>query len=318
LKSERICAVIGTGLIGRAWAIDFARGGWRVRLFDPVEGAVEAALSTINRLLADLVENGLLDESARAAARARLDPVGSLEAALADAAWVQENAPERLELKKELWAELDRLAAAETVLASSTSAILPSLFTEALPGRGRCLVAHPLNPPYLIPAVELCPAPWTTMETILAAEEVMRGLGHSVIRLAREIDGFVMNRLQAALVEEAFKLVSEGICTAEEVDIGLRDGLALRWCFAGPFEVGDLHAPGGIRDYVLRYRSVFDSVLKSSLPRPDWTGPVLDEIEQSRRLRLLAEEIAHRQRWRDRRLMALLRHKREASETIGD
>lgn len=310
--------MIGTGLIGRAWAIDFARGGWRVRLFDPVAGAVEAALAAIDRLLADLVENGLLDESGRAEAWARLEPVSGLEAALAGASWVQENAPERLELKKELWAELDRIAAPQTVLASSTSAILPSRFTEALPGRGRCLVAHPLNPPYLIPAVELCPAPWTTMETILAAEEVMRGLGHSVIRLAREIDGFVMNRLQAALVEEAFKLVAEGICTAEEVDIGLRDGLALRWCFAGPFEVGDLNAPGGIRDYVLRYRSVFDSVLKSALPRPDWTGPVLDEIEQSRRLRLLAEEIAHRQRWRDRRLMALLRHKREASETIGD
>ena len=147
------------------------------------------------------------------------------------------------------------------------------------------------------------------MIAALRAETVMRGLGHSVIRLAREIEGFVMNRLQAALVEEAMKLVAAGICTAEEVDIGLRDGLALRWCFAGPFEVGDLNAPGGIRDYVVRYKNVFDSVLASALPRPDWTGPVLDEIEASRRLRLLAEEIAHRQRWRDRRLMALVRHK---------
>ena len=312
------CAIVGCGLIGRAWAIDFARGGWRVRLWDPVEGVVEQALAAIDRLLADLVENGLLQREDRAAARARLEPVERLEAALAGAAWVQESAPERLELKRALWAELDRLASRAAILASSTSAILPSRFTEDLAGRERCLVVHPLNPPYLIPAVELCPAPWTTMETILEAETVMRGLGHSVIRLSREIDGFVMNRLQAALVEEAMKLVAAGICTAEEVDIGLRDGLALRWCFAGPFEVGDLNAPGGIRDYVTRYRSVFDSVLASALPRPDWTGPVLDEIEQGRRLRLLAEEIAHRQRWRDRRLMALLRHKREAGETIGD
>ncbi len=318
MPEEKICAIVGCGLIGRAWAIDFARGGWTVRLFDPVEGAVEAALSTIERLLADLVENGLLDAAAKTEARARLEPVPRLEAALVGAGWVQENAPERLELKRELWRELDRLAPAEAVLASSTSAILPSRFTEGLPGRARCLVVHPLNPPYLIPAVELCPAPWTSLDTILAAEEAMRGLGHSIIRMTREIDGFVMNRLQAALVEEAFKLVAEGICTAEEVDIGLRDGLALRWCFAGPFEVGDLNAPGGIRDYVARYKSVFDSVLESALPRPDWTGPVLDEIERSRRLRLLAEEIPHRQRWRDRRLMALLRHKREASAAIGD
>lgn len=313
-----VCAIVGCGLIGRAWAIDFARAGWQVRLFDPVEGAVPAALAAIDGLLADLVENGLLDAEAKAATRARLEPASSLEAALAGAAWVQESAPEKLELKRELWRELDRLAAAEAVLASSTSAILPSRFTEDLAGRARCLVAHPLNPPYLIPAVELCPAPWTSMDTLLRAETVMRGLGHSVIRLSREIDGFVMNRLQAALVEEAFKLVAAGICTAEEVDIGLRDGLALRWCFAGPFEVGDLNAPGGIRDYVTRYRSVFDSVLASALPRPDWTGPVLDEIEASRRLRLLASEIAHRQRWRDRRLMALLAHKRQASTTIGD
>ncbi len=313
-----VCAIVGCGLIGRAWAIDFARAGWQVRLFDPVEGAVPAALAAIDGLLADLADNGLLDAEAKAATRVRLEPASSLDAALAGAAWVQENAPEKLELKRELWRELDRLAAAEAVLASSTSAILPSRFTEDLPGRARCLVAHPLNPPYLIPAVELCPAPWTSMQTLLRAETVMRGLGHSVIRLAREIDGFVMNRLQAALVEEAFKLVAAGICTAEEVDVGLRDGLALRWCFAGPFEVGDLNAPGGIRDYVTRYRSVFDSVLASALPRPDWTGPVLDEIEASRRLRLLAAEIAHRQRWRDRRLMALLAHKRQASATIGD
>jgi 3-hydroxyacyl-CoA dehydrogenase len=315
---REVGAIVGCGLIGRAWAIDFARAGWHVRLFDPAEGAVEGALATIETLLADLVENGLLSLEGQRAARARLEPAASLEAALAGAAWVQENAPERLELKRELWRELDRLADREAVLASSTSALLPSRFTEDLAGRARCLVVHPLNPPYLIRAVELCPAPWTSMETLLRAETVMRGLGHSVIRLAREIEGFVMNRLQAALVEEAVKLVAAGICTAEEVDIGLRDGLALRWCFAGPFEVGDLNAPGGIRDYVTRYRSVFDSVLASALPRPEWTGPVLDEIEQSRRLRLLAEEIAHRQRWRDRRLMALVRHKNEASETIGD
>ena len=315
---REVCAIVGCGLIGRAWAIDFARAGWQVRLFDPAEGAVEGALATIATLLADLVDNGLLSPEGRSEAAARLEPAASLAEALAGAAWVQESAPERLELKRALWRELDRLAEPEAVLASSTSAILPSRFTEDLPGRERCLVVHPLNPPYLIPAVELCPAPWTTMETILRAETVVRGLGHSVIRLTREIEGFVMNRLQAALVEEAMKLVAAGICTAEEVDIGLRDGLALRWCFAGPFEVGDLNAPGGIRDYVTRYRSVFDSVLASALPRPDWTGPVLDEIERSRRLRLLAEEIAHRQRWRDRRLMALLRHKREASETIGD
>ena len=309
-------AIVGTGLIGRAWAIAFARGGWSVRLFDPVEGAVDRALETIDLLLADLADNGLLQESATTV-RARLQPEADLAAALDGASWVQENAPEQLELKKELWTKLDRLAGPETILSSSTSALVPSSFTEHLAGRARCLVSHPLNPPYVIPAVELCPAPWTSMETMARAEAVMRDIGQAVIVMRREIAGFVMNRLQAALVEEAFKLVAEGICGPEDVDIGLREGLALRWSFMGPFETGDLNA-NGIRDYITRYRGVFDSIHARPLPRPDWTGPVLDEIEQARSLRLLRNEVHHRQRWRDRRLMALLRHKRQASEEIGD
>ena len=192
---------------------------------------------------------------------------------------MQENAPERVEVKRALWAEMDRLAPADAILASSTSALLPSRFTEGLKGRRRCLVCHPLNPPYVIPAVELVPAPWTAPEAMTRAADVMRAIGEVPIVMRKEIEGFVMNRLQAALVEEAFKLVAGGYCDAEDVDIGLREGLALRWSFMGPFETGDLNAPGGIRDYATRYRGVFDSVLASALPRPDWSGPVLDEIE---------------------------------------
>jgi L-gulonate 3-dehydrogenase len=309
--------IVGAGLVGRAWAIAFARGGWAVRLFDTDPEALARTRGLIDELLGDLHASGLLDEPVSAVAdRIRAEP--ELSACLEGVAWVQESAPEKLEIKRALWAELDRLAPQGAVLASSTSALLPSSFTEELPGRGRCLVAHPLNPPHVIPAVELVPAPWTDEAAMARAGEVMRGIGMAPFRLRREIEGFVMNRLQAALVEEAFKLVAEGVCDAEDVDIGLREGLALRWCFAGPFEVLDLNAPGGVRDYVSRYRQVFDSVQATPLPRPDWTGPVLDEIERNRRLRLLPGDLAPRQRWRDRRLMALARHKREAGETIGD
>jgi 3-hydroxyacyl-CoA dehydrogenase len=145
------------------------------------------------------------------------------------------------------------------------------------------------------------------------AAEVMRGIGQSVIRMTREIDGFVMNRLQAALVEEAFKLVAEGYCGVEDVDVGLKDGLALRWALMGPFETIDLNAPGGVRDYVARFRGVFDAFVATGLPRPDWTGPVLDTVEAARAERLPRDPgaLAERQRWRDRRLMALAAHKRE-------
>jgi 3-hydroxyacyl-CoA dehydrogenase len=313
-------AIVGTGLIGRAWAIAFARAGCDVRLFDPTEGAVRACLDTVGRLIDDLEAQDLLDGQTPGAVSGRMRPTSGLAEALEGVAWVQENAPERVEVKRSLWAEMDRLAPADAILASSTSAILPSRFTEDLKGRGRCLVCHPLNPPYAIPAVELVPAPWTERAVMTRAAEAMRTIGQVPIVMRKELEGFVMNRLQAALVEEAFKLVAGGYCDAEDVDVGLREGLALRWCFMGPFETGDLNAPGGIRDYATRYRSVFDSVLASALPRPDWSGPVLDEIEAVRAARLprTPEANAERQRWRDRRLMALARHKRQAKDEIGD
>ena len=316
--TERV-AIVGAGLIGRAWAIAFARAGWEVRLWDPTGGAVESCLATVGGLLDDLAAQGLLEGQAPDAVRARMAPAADLAAALDGVAYVQENAPERLDLKRELWSELDRLAPSSAILASSTSALLPSRFTEHLPGRHRCLVVHPLNPPYLIPATELAPAPWTAPETMDRAADVMEGIGQSVIRMTRELDGFVMNRLQAALVEEAFKLVAEGYCGVEDVDVGLRDGLALRWALMGPFETIDLNAPGGVRDYVTRFRGVFDSVVATPLTRPDWTGPVLDTVEAARAERLPRdpEALAERQRWRDRRLMALAAHKRDAAGEAG-
>jgi 3-hydroxyacyl-CoA dehydrogenase len=122
------------------------------------------------------------------------------------------------------------------MLASSTSAILPSAFTETLKGRERCLVVHPTNPPYLIPAAEVVPAPWTDAATVERPASLLRSAGRAPIVMKREIDGFVMNRLQGLLLEEAFRLVAEDYASVEDIDIGLRDGLALRWSFIGPFE----------------------------------------------------------------------------------
>ena len=143
------------------------------------------------------------------------------------------------------------------MLASSTSAILPSAFTEALKGRARCLVVHPINPPYLIPAAEVVPAPWTDAAVVERAAAFLRAAGHAPIVMKREIDGFVMNRMQGALLEEAFRLVAEGYASVEDVDIGIREGLALRWSFMGPFETIDLNAPGGVRDYAERYQQIY-------------------------------------------------------------
>ena len=191
------------------------------------------------------------------------------------------------------------------------------VFTETLPGRARCFTCHPINPPYLVPAVELVPAPWTTAETMARAEKVIRGIGQAPIVMRRELDGFVMNRMQGALLEEAFRLVADGYCTVEDVDTGIRDGLALRWAFMGPFETIDLNAPGGVRDYCARYQQIYARLFPSMQRRVDWSGEVAATVETQRRERLPAHKLAERQRWRDRRLMALLRHKRDAASELG-
>ncbi len=309
-------ALIELGLVGRAWAISFARAGHEVSIWDERAEAIDDALAFVNKVLPELDANDLLEGEAAINVRARMRRAGSFEEALEGASHVQESAPEDLEVKQRIFAELDRLAEPDAVLASSTSAILPSLFTEPLAGRARCLVAHPINPPYLIPAVEVAPAPWTDQNAVERTTALLAAAGHAPIVVRREIDGFIVNRLQGALLEEAFRLVADGYASTEDVDVALRDGLALRWSFMGPFETIDLNAPGGVRDYALRYESVYARIFPSSA-RADWSGPAMDRIEAERRARLPADKLGERAVWRDRRLMALAAHKKRAANDIG-
>lgn len=311
-------AIIGAGLVGRAWAISFARAGHEVRLWDRDPAALSAALAFADGVLPALAAQGLLRGSEPSAVRALMSPHQDLAEALSGVGHAQESAPERVDLKRALFSELDRSAPPSATLASSTSALLPSSFQEHLQGRARCLVCHPINPPYLVPAIEVVPSPWTSPETVERAAGFMRGCGQNPLVMKREIDGFIMNRLQAALLEECFRLVADGYASAEDVDIGVRDGLALRWSFMGPFETIDLNAPGGVRDYAERYQAMCAGLSAQMDRRVDWSGPVMDAVEADRAGRLPRGDLAERQVWRDRRLMALLAHKRAAAAAIGD
>ena len=191
-------AIIGSGFVGRAWAISFARAGHDIALWDSDPAAPARAISFIDSVLPDLAAHELLAGRSPEDVRARLSGVARIEEAVAGADHVQENTPEDVEVKREVFATLDRLAPPTAVLASSTSAILPSRFTEALAGRARCLVVHPINPPYLIPAAEVVPAPWTSSETVARTRDFLLAAGHAPIVMKRELDGFVMNRMQGA------------------------------------------------------------------------------------------------------------------------
>ena len=300
-------AIIGAGLIGRAWSIVFARAGFAVRLWDPAPQAVPAALEFIADRLPELRESGLLADPPETVL-GRIEAAASLADAVEDAAHVQENGPERQADKQALFAELDRAAAPDTVIASSSSGIPASAYTEALSGRARCLVAHPVNPPYLVPLVELCPAPWTDPEVVERTRALMARAGQVPATVNKEVQGFALNRLQGALLAEAFRLVADGVISPADLDATVKHGLGLRWAFMGPFETIDLNAPGGLADYCERYGPLYADLQKQMKPRK-WTDQLIGQLDAARRAELPKNLQSVRQEWRDRRLMALLAHK---------
>ena len=310
-------AIVGTGLIGRAWAVAFARGGCRVALFDPQPGAAAGALELIPGMLQNLAGEDLLRSQTVAAVESRIEVAADLAAALQDADYIQESAPEVLETKVRVTAEIAAAAGPQAVIASSTSGFVPSAFTEAAPGRERCLVAHPINPPYLLPAVEIVPAPWTAQTAVDTACQVLKAVGQEPMVMHKELDGFVLNRLQAAVLCEAFRLVAEGYVSAADLDRAMAGGLGPRWSFMGPFETIDLNAPAGIRQYVERYEALCQRLVPQQKVPCDWAAALDAGLEAARRDALPQDGLAERQAWRDRRLMALAAHKNKASSKIG-
>ena len=310
---SRRVAIIGMGLVGRSWAVDFARAGARVALWDAMDGVVETSLSQIRQLVSDMDGAGLLNETPEAIL-SRINPCSTLSEALSGADYIQENTPERIEIKYDVLAAIEANAQPDAVIASSSSGLLPSAMFENIASARRCLVAHPLNPPHLIPAVELVPGPATDAASLHTARMILEEAGHVVLTLRREIAGFVMNRLQGAVLDEAFRLVEQGIVGPEDVDIALRDGLAIRWSVVGPFETIDLNAPGGVSDYIDRYGPMYDDLAIGSEGRADWQGTVRDVVTADRRARLAVDQIPARTEWRDARLAEIARSQLDKRE----
>jgi 3-hydroxyacyl-CoA dehydrogenase len=300
-------AVIGAGLIGRAWSIVFARAGIEVNLWDQFPQAVQTALDFIGDRLPELRQAGLLADPPETV-MARIRPMTSLWESVRDVSHVQENGPERVDIKQTLFAELDRAARPTTVLASSTSGIPASAFTEALKGRARCLVAHPVNPPYLVPLVELCPSPWTDPAVVEQTRALMVQAGQVPATVKKEMDGFALNRLQGALLAEAFRLLADDAISPADLDALVKHGLGLRWSFMGPLETIDLNAPGGLADYCHRYGPLYAKMQQQMTPL-EWDDALVGRLQAARRAELPTNMQPVRQEWRDRRLMALLAHK---------
>jgi L-gulonate 3-dehydrogenase len=312
----RRIALIGAGLIGQAWAIVFARSGRHVSLWDGSPAAIAAAQDTISRQLEKLAALGLVSDAN--AARACIHPISELDEALVDVEYVQESLPEVLSIKQEIFQRLDQITPHDVVLASSTSSIPASSFTEGLAGRHRCLIVHPVNPPYLVPVVEICGAPWTAPATVEAARELMEETGQRPVVIRRELEGFILNRLQGALLREAFRLVEQGYVDVDGLDATVRDGLGLRWALMGPFETIDLNAPGGLADYCERYAKLYQSIATEQTSTEPWSDELVASISSARRRLLPADRLAERRAWRDRQLTLLAMHKQRAAADAPD
>jgi 3-hydroxyacyl-CoA dehydrogenase len=286
----------------------FARAGHPVVMYDAQPDAVAQAKGLIRTALAELRDAGLVSEAPDTIAQ-RIGAAATLDACVKDADYVQENTAERLEVKREVYAQMDAAAKPDCILASSTSTIQTSRFAEGLPGKHRCLVAHPVNPPHVVPVVEISPAPFTAPEVVQRTWALQAKVGQVPITVKREVEGFILNRLQAALLNEAWRLVKEDYVSVEDVDKCIKDGLGLRWAFMGPFETIDLNAPGGIPDYAARYGPKLHGMMHEVRYEP-WDPALIAKVEAERRKVMPQAQHAAREAWRDRRLMALIAHKR--------
>lgn len=296
--SQPPVTILGAGSIGVAFAILFATNGFDVTVYDPVEEALPRAAEDLALRLEQLGTD-----------TDRVTFTTDLPAALAGAGFVQECAPERADLKRTLLQRAAALTDADVPLVSSSSAIVASTLAEGLAPQiaARVLVGHPGNPPYLLPVVEVVPSPATADAIVADTVAVYRSAGLRPVLVRREVEGFVFNRLQGALLREAYCLVRDGVATVDDIDEVVRSGLGLRWSFMGPFETADLNTRGGIASHAAKMGAAYERMGAERGQHDPWTPELVAEVTAQRRALLDLRDWDQRVRWRDRKLIELRR-----------
>ena len=299
-------AVVGTGLVGASWAIVLARANHVVLLYDVNPQVAERALIDCRHDLEQMAVRQLLDEPVDEIL-GRMAVTSSLEAAVDGACYVQESVREDLAIKTEISRRIDACMTSDAIVGSSTSGFPSSKFTSELAHRSRFLVVHPVNPPHLVPVVEIVPAPWTDSHVVERVRELMDAAGQKPVLITREIDGFILNRLQGALLDEAWRLYTAGYASLSDIDATVSHGLGRRWCFIGPFETIDLNSVDGIAGYAHHLAPMYERIADS---RPDvepWAKNAVSGAAGERRAALPMDDMRQRQKWRDEKLLDFLK-----------
>jgi 3-hydroxyacyl-CoA dehydrogenase len=274
----RVVAVIGTGVIGRSWMRVFARAGLETRIWDPDAAQVERAWEWYKADLRRLRKTLGLAKAETRAERRSVVRCATLEEALAGAHYVQESAPERLELKREVFVALDASAPPKAILASSTGTLDFGAITDGLAGAARCLMAHPVNPPHVVPVVEVVGGPATDPATLRRTLRFLARIGQTPVLLRRPVPGLLHYRMQAALLREAISLVRDGIATVESVDTVVREGLGLRWALQGPFGVANTETDGGVRELLARFGEGLESIWRDLARDTSLTPELIERL----------------------------------------
>lgn len=306
-------AAIGTGVIGAGWIARALAHGLDVIAWDPAPGAEAALRARIANAWPALEAQGL----APGASPTRLRLVETIEACVADADFIQESAPERLELKCELHAKISAAARSNVLIASSTSGLLPSEFYADAVQPERCLVGHPFNPVYLLPLVEVVGGERTASSAIQTAIAIYKTLGMRPLHVRKEVPGFIADRLLEALWREALHLVNDGVATTGEIDDAIRFGAGLRWSFMGTFLTYTLAGgDAGMRHFMAQFGPALQ-LPWTYLKAPELTDALIDKVVEGTAEQQGTRSVAQLERYRDDCLLAVLAAIKETKSRHG-
>lgn len=257
MKIRKI-AIVGSGLIGRSWALLIARSVYPVTMFDVNQEALVNVEKFVSEGFESLCQKELISTEEINQAINHINYTTDLKEALREADYVIEAVPENIDLKQNLYIKMEEMAGPDTIFASSTSSFPISLITRKMHTPERCIVAHPFNPPHLIPVVEVVPGPQTTTEVTNLTIEFLKEIGKVPVLCRKETRGFILNRLQNALLKECITLVDQGVASVTDVDAAVSAGIGMRWALMGPFEVFDLASDSGLKGFFEHFAPVLE------------------------------------------------------------
>jgi len=306
--------ICGAGLIGASWAIGFANAGYKSLVYDSNEDSFKKFEIVSDQLLKDLtIINPDLDVEK---IKSNIILNCSIEDICKNSVLIQESIIEDLESKKNIFQELDRLSPKNTILASSSSYLLISKISENVTYKDRCISAHPALPPHVVPFVEVCGSLETTSEIIEKALSLYKEANYAAIVVNKETEGFVLNRLQGALLNEAVRLHEGGYASMDDIDIAVRHALGIRWAFMGPFEIMDLNSPDGIKDSFTRYKTGIQNLAKEQNSVPEYSDEYINSLEEEQRKRLSHSDRPNRIEKRNKMIALIRKLKLELGEDI--